>query len=74
MEKATQGLAEAVRSEVGRASLKAFFEKLDKDGNGKVSKKEWGSKVGKEMTLMAKYFGGSTPAEIRKAFGQIFSN
>lgn len=67
-------LAEALQTEEGEVALKEFFMSLDKDGDGKVSKKEWGSKVGKQKELMSKYFGGATAAEVGAAFNRIDTN
>ena len=44
---ADRKLAEAISSEEGRAELKALFSTLDKDGDGKVTKKEWGKALSK---------------------------
>eukprot|EP00746_Dinoflagellata_sp_MGD_P140488 gnl/MRDRNA2_/MRDRNA2_73728_c0_seq1.p1 gnl/MRDRNA2_/MRDRNA2_73728_c0~~gnl/MRDRNA2_/MRDRNA2_73728_c0_seq1.p1 ORF type:complete len:177 (+),score=48.12 gnl/MRDRNA2_/MRDRNA2_73728_c0_seq1:125-655(+) len=67
-------LAGVMQTEEGRKSLRSFFETLDKDKNGKVSSKEWGHALGKNKEFMAKYFGGSTPAEIGQAFKRIDAN
>jgi len=67
-------MADVMQTDEGRAALKAFFDTLDKDGNGKVSSKEWGKALGQQKELMAKYFGGSTPAEIGQAFKRIDAN
>ena len=39
---ALQSLVTALGSEEGRAELKSLFATLDKDGDGKVTSKEWG--------------------------------
>merc|ERR1712193_518890 len=67
-------VAEVMQTDDGKAELKAFFDLLDKDQNGKVSSKEWGHALGKQKDLMAKYFGGLTPAEIGQAFKRIDVN
>jgi Ca2+-binding EF-hand superfamily protein len=71
---ASTALVEVMQSDEGRKSLKQFFDSLDKDSNGKVSSKEWGHALGKNKEVMAKYFGGATPAEIGQAFKRIDAN
>mmetsp|Transcript_13343 Transcript_13343/g.15296 ORF Transcript_13343/g.15296 Transcript_13343/m.15296 type:complete len:185 (+) Transcript_13343:70-624(+) len=66
--------AEALQTAVGQAELKTLFETLDKDTDGKVTGKEWGSKVYHEQALMSKYFGGSDMASIGKGFNRINGN
>merc|ERR1711871_1481725 len=58
---------EAMQKDESKAALKEIFDKMDKDGNGKVSSKEWGSKVGQNMVILGKHFGGATPAEVGQA-------
>merc|ERR1719335_1777100 len=67
-------IVQTLSTEDGKADLKQFFDSLDKDHNGKVSSKEWGHALGKNKELMAKYFGGATPAEIGQAFKRIDAN
>jgi creatine kinase len=64
-------LAMAMVSDDGRSELRELFNKMDKDGNGKVSGKEWGKAVGANRELLAKYFGGSTLVEIGSAFKRL---
>ena len=71
---ALKSLVSALGSEEGRAELKALFATLDKDGDGKVTSKEWGSSLSKNKELMGKYFGGSSMQEIGKAFKRLDSN
>jgi len=68
---ADRKLAEAISSEEGRAELKALFSTLDKDGDGKVTKKEWGKALSKNKDLVSKFFGGQTLKEIGKQFARI---
>jgi len=74
LEASANALAVAMQSDESKAALKEFFDKLDKDGNGKVDSKEWGKALGKNKEIMAKFFGGSTPAEIGQAFKRIDTN
>merc|ERR1719235_2299308 len=67
-------MAEAMQTDLGKEALWELFNSMDKDGNGKVSSKEWGSKVGTKKDLMAQFFGGATPAEIGQAFKRIDAN
>jgi len=71
---AANNLTAAMLTEEGKAEIKALFDSLDKDGDGKVSGKEWGSKVYQNQDIMSKYFGGSTLQEIGQAFNRIDSN
>lgn len=64
-------LAKAMDTEEGKAELLGLFEGMDKDSDGKVSSKEWGSKVWQNKELLAKYFGGASMAEIGKAFNRL---
>ena len=64
-------LAHAVASEEGAAELKGLFDSLDKDGDGRVTGKEWGSAVKKNADVMKKYFGGKDLKTIGKAFKRI---
>ena len=64
-------LAKAMATEDGKAELKKLWDTLDKNGDGKVSGKEWGSAVYKNKELLAKYFGGATLREIGQMFNQI---
>merc|ERR1712147_498776 len=61
-------LSATVSSADGVAKLKALFDELDKDGNGGVSGKEWGSSVSKKRDALAKAFGGETLKSIGKLF------
>jgi Ca2+-binding EF-hand superfamily protein len=56
------------------AELRALFDKLDKDKNGTVDKKEWGKAVYRNKETLSKYFGGETTAEIGKRFNCIDAN
>jgi Ca2+-binding EF-hand superfamily protein len=71
---AAKQFAKALQTKSGQTELKALFDTLDKDSDGKVTGKEWGSKVYQEQALMSKYFGGSDMASIGKAFNRINAN
>merc|ERR1711934_678840 len=62
-------LSAAVSSAEGVAKIKALFDGLDKNGDGGVSGKEWGSSVYKKRDELAAVFGGST----LKAIGKLFT-
>jgi Ca2+-binding EF-hand superfamily protein len=69
--KAVQQLKAALSSEEGKIELRNLWYRLDKDWNGKVSGKEWGSMVWNEKKVMAKFFGGTDMASIGNAFNRI---
>jgi Ca2+-binding EF-hand superfamily protein len=54
--------------------LRQLWEALDKNSDGKVSSKEWGSAVFQNKDLLSKYFGGASMSEIGHAFNRIDSN
>ena len=54
---AISGFAAAMATEAGRAELKALYDTLDSDKDGKVSSKEWGRAVGKQASGLRKYLG-----------------
>jgi len=64
-------LAAALETKAGSEELKALFDTLDKNGDGTVSKKEWGSAVKKNQEQLKKFFGGSNIKAIGKAFNRI---
>jgi Ca2+-binding EF-hand superfamily protein len=64
-------LASAMASDEGKTELKALFDALDTAGTGKVSSKEWGHGLSKNKDLLAKYFGGTSLAELGKAFKRL---
>mmetsp|Transcript_17031 Transcript_17031/g.25780 ORF Transcript_17031/g.25780 Transcript_17031/m.25780 type:complete len:269 (+) Transcript_17031:440-1246(+) len=64
----------ASQQENGEKELEEFWNTLDSSADGKVSGKEWGSKVYENKEIMSKYFGGSTLSEIGHAFNRIDSN
>merc|ERR1712210_182923 len=53
-------LSAAISSAEGVAKLKALFDDLDKNGDGGVSAKEWGSSVSKKRDELAAVFDSST--------------
>jgi Ca2+-binding EF-hand superfamily protein len=67
-------LADMFSTKSGENEMRAFWDKLDKDGDQKISGKEWGSKVFAEQELMSKYFGGTSLKEIGEGFNRIDSN
>ena len=67
-------LAAAFEKQEAEAEFRDLWDKLDKNGDGKVTGKEWGSKVYAEQELMSKYFGGSSLKEIGEGFNRIDSN
>jgi Ca2+-binding EF-hand superfamily protein len=76
-EAATTGvgdLATAISSDEGKAELKALFDRLDKDSDGRVTGKEWGLQLVQEKEIMGKYFGGSTLKQIGTAFKRLDTN
>lgn len=58
-------------TEKGLAELKRLFDELDKDGNGTVSKKEWGSALTQHASTLSTFFGGNTLSQIGKKFKEI---
>jgi len=64
-------LAQAMETREGYNELKGLFESLDKDGDGRVTGKEWGSAVQKNAEVMKKYFGGKNLKAIGKAFNRL---
>jgi len=68
---ATIRLAQALATQEGAKELKALFESLDKNGDGRVTGKEWGSAVSKNKDMMSKFFGGKDLKSIGKAFKTI---
>ena len=64
-------LAQTLETEEGKAELRALFDTLDKDGDGRVTGKEWGSAVYKNQDMIKKYFGGKNIKQIGKAFSRI---
>lgn len=66
-----RALASTVASTDGQPELKSLFDTLDKDANGRISSKEWGSAVSENRALMAKYFGGCSCKEVGQAFRWI---
>eukprot|EP00571_Detonula_confervacea_P000126 CAMPEP_0172328274 /NCGR_PEP_ID=MMETSP1058-20130122/60267_1 /TAXON_ID=83371 /ORGANISM="Detonula confervacea, Strain CCMP 353" /LENGTH=187 /DNA_ID=CAMNT_0013045383 /DNA_START=997 /DNA_END=1560 /DNA_ORIENTATION=+ len=67
-------LSAMLETKEGEQALRDLWDTLDADGDGKVSGKEWGSKVYQEQELMSKYFGGSSMAEIGAGFNRIDDN
>ena len=71
LDAATAALVSAFNTDAGYAELKALFAKLDKDGDGTVNSKEWGSAVSKNKELLSKFFGGASAKEIGQAFKRL---
>ena len=55
----------------GMTELRSLFEMLDKDSNGKVSSKEWGSQIRRNQAALSKHFGGASLSEIGRKFRQV---
>jgi len=66
--------ATVMQTEDGMVALKELFDSMDKNSDGAVDSKEWGRKVGSNKEVLAKFFGGATPAEIGQAFKRIDTN
>lgn len=64
-------LAQALESKEGLAELKALWDTLDKDGDGHVTGKEWGSAVKKNEQVLKKFFGGKNLKQIGKHFNKL---
>lgn len=65
---AQKRIVDMFKSEEGKAELMALWKTLDKDGDGTVTAKEWGKGVSSNWKTMGKFFGGSTMADVGKAF------
>merc|ERR1712070_1061132 len=63
-----------METEDGEAELRAVFDKIDRDDNGKVSCREWGRFTWKDKDLVTKYFGGGNCREIAQLFGKLDAN
>ncbi len=68
---AAKKLAAALATEEGRSELKALYETLDLDGDGKLTSEEWSNGLGENERLLTKYFGGCTVEENREVFRRI---
>jgi Ca2+-binding EF-hand superfamily protein len=64
-------LAHMLESKDNLAELKALFDTIDKDGDGRVTSKEWGSAVSKNQDIMRKYFGGKSLKQIGQAYRRL---
>jgi len=64
----------ALKTEDGRAELKALFDSLDANQDGVISVQEWGDGVAKHKDVIAKFFGGATIEEIGRQFARIDAN
>ena len=69
-----QQLDAALKTEDGRAELKALFDSLDANQDGVISVQEWGDGVAKHKDVIAKFFGGATIEEIGRQFARIDAN
>ena len=63
-----RNVAEMAESEV---ELRSLFVSLDSDGDGHVTRKEWGSAISKHAEVASRCFGGATLSEIGAAFSRI---
>ena len=68
---AVKALGTALRSEEAQKELRALFNTLDTDKDGKVTSKEWGGKVKQNQAVLQKFFGGSTTAQVARVFKEI---
>ena len=55
---AAKKLAAALATEEGRNELKALYESLDGDGDGKLNAEEWSTGLAANAKIVGKYFGG----------------
>merc|ERR1712166_953537 len=60
-----------MQTEDGQEELKAVFDKIDRDDNGKVSCKEWGRFAFKNKDLLKKYLGGGNMRDISQMFNKL---
>jgi len=63
-----------VGTEEGTKALQDLWNNLNKDGDDKVTGKEWGSKVYQNKKVMSAHFGGATLSEIGRAFNRLDQN
>ena len=70
---AAERAADMCLTPAGIDHLRALYFQLDTDGDGKVSKKEWGKAVGRPGTraIMQAYFGGINAAECGAMFARL---
>lgn len=68
---ALAALMAAMGTQEGFDELHALFNDIDKNGDGSVSGKEWGSSVSKNKAAMSKFFGGLTKKELGQAFNKL---
>ena len=61
----------ALGAQIADEQIDDMIALLDKDGDGRVTGKEWGSAVKKNADVMKKYFGGKDLKTIGKAFKRI---
>ena len=61
----------AMSDPVGRAELKALFESLDKDGDGRLSYKEWMRGLDKNVEVLSKHFGGANAHQVGAVFHHL---
>ena len=64
-------LAQNLSTEEGKIELRRLFESIDTDSNGKVSSNEWGRAVSANKTVLARYFGGNSQAEVGAQFKRL---
>ena len=68
---ATTALIGAFSSDEAKAELRALFDDIDRDGNGRVSAAEWGRAVSSQRERLARFFGGVTIEEVGRAFARL---
>ena len=68
---AAKKLAAALATEEGRNELKALYESLDGDGDGKLNAEEWSTGLAANAKIVGKYFGGVSADETAETFSKI---
>jgi Ca2+-binding EF-hand superfamily protein len=64
-------VATYAESDSGSRELRKLFNSLDKNGDGRVSSKEWGAALSRHSGALAKHFGGASLAEIGQMFKRL---
>eukprot|EP00930_Biecheleria_cincta_P081151 TRINITY_DN6987_c0_g1_i5.p1 TRINITY_DN6987_c0_g1~~TRINITY_DN6987_c0_g1_i5.p1 ORF type:complete len:664 (-),score=132.18 TRINITY_DN6987_c0_g1_i5:125-2071(-) len=64
-------LVEVMSQPEGKATLRALFAALDRDGSGRVSSKEFGKGLKANEAMLRQYIGGSSLQELGHAFKRL---